>query len=223
MLSFAPVPQGAPLRILALAAHCDDVEIAAGATLLRLLGERPGSRLCVLIAASDDRRAVEARAAAEHLAASAAVAHVEVHTAALAENVLPAFLTEVRALALTYGRPFMPDLVFAPHSADRHQDHRVVGEVAHQLFRDHPILEYEIAKYDGDLHTPNMYVPVSAELAIAKVDLLEQHYVSQRTRTWFDREAFLGLMRLRGIECNAQYAEGFHVRKFVLTGGATAP
>ncbi len=223
MLTFAPLPQGGPLRILALAAHCDDVELAAGATLLRLLGEHPGRGLCILIAAADERRAAEARAASECLARSANASHLEVHIASLAENVLPAHLPEVREFVLAHGRPFAPDLVFAPHLADRHQDHRAVGEIAYQVFRDHPILEYEITKYDGDLHTPNVYVPISPELAKIKVELLEQHYVSQHTRTWFDRDAFLALMRIRGIECNERYAEGFHVRKLVLLGGATAP
>ncbi len=222
MLSFAPRAAGDPLRILALGAHCDDVEIGAGATLLRLLGEHPGSALCVLVAAADDARAAEARASVAHLARSANTSNVEVHIASLAENVLPAHVTEVRDFVVAHGRPFAPDLVFAPHLADRHQDHRTMAEIAHQLFRDHPILEYEITKYDGDLHTPSAYVPVSPELATIKVELLEEHYVSQRNRTWFDREAFLALMRIRGIECNAHYAEGFHVRKLVLLGATTA-
>ena len=34
---------GTPLRILCLGAHCDDIEIGCGGTVLRLLAERPGS------------------------------------------------------------------------------------------------------------------------------------------------------------------------------------
>ncbi len=216
MLSFVPRALGRPLRVLALAAHCDDVEIGAGATLLRLLREHPGASLCIVIAASDDLRAAEARASAAALAAHAGAAPPEVHLGSLPENVLPVHTTTVRDLVLAHGRPFAPDLVFSPHLLDRHQDHRVMAETAHQLFRDHPILEYEIAKFDGDLHTPNVYVPVAPEVAQAKVDLLHEHFASQRGRTWFDREAFFALLRLRGIECNAHYAEGFHVRKLVL-------
>ena len=88
--------------------------------------------------------------------------------------------------------------------------------MALQFFRDHPIFEYEIAKYDGDLRSPNFYVEVDEALAQRKVDLLFEHFPSQHSRTWFDREAFFGLMRLRGIECNTRYAEGFHVRKAVI-------
>ena len=216
MLSFVPGPLDRPLRVLALAAHCDDVEIGAGAMLLRLLQERPDTALCVVIAGSDDVRGAEACASAAALCARSDAPAPEVHLGGLPENVLPSHTPTVRDLVLAHGRPFAPDLVLSPHLLDRHQDHRVMAETAHQLFRDHPILEYEIAKYDGDLHTPNVYVPVSPEVARDKVDLLHEHFPSQHGRTWFDREAFFALLRLRGVECNAHYAEGFHVRKLVL-------
>ena len=56
-----------------------------------------------------------------------------------------------------------PDLVFCPRRDDAHQDHRVVAELAWNTFRDHLILEYEIPKYDGDLATPNVYVPLDED------------------------------------------------------------
>ena len=216
MLRFAPRALDHPLRVLALGAHCDDVEIGAGATLLRLLRENPDAELCVVIAASDAAREREARESAAAFATAGCAARVEVHVGGLDENVLPAHSGTVRELVLAHGRPFSPDLVFSPHLLDRHQDHCVVAEVAQQLFRDHPIFEYEIAKFDADLHTPNVYASVSLDDASRKADLLDTHFASQRGRTWFDREAFLALMRIRGIECNERYAEGFHVRKVLL-------
>lgn len=215
MLNLVPAGTGHPLRVLALAAHCDDVEIGAGATILRLLRDHEDASLCIVIASSDAEREAEARDAARALAAESG-ASVDVFVGGLPENVLPAHTGTVRDLVLAHGRPFAPDLVFAPHLHDRHQDHRVLAETAHQLFRDHPILEYEIAKYDGDLHTPNVYAAASPDDATAKVDLLERCYPSQHGRTWFDREAFFALMRVRGIECNARYAEGFHCRKLTI-------
>ena len=38
-------------------------------------------------------------------------------------------------------------------------------------------------------------------------------YPSQRGRDWWDEEMFLGLARLRGMECRARYAEAFTLRK----------
>jgi len=43
MLSAILGERGGPLRILCLGAHCDDIEIGCGGTVLRLLAERPGS------------------------------------------------------------------------------------------------------------------------------------------------------------------------------------
>jgi hypothetical protein len=44
------------------------------------------------------------------------------------------------------------------------------------------------------------------------------HFGSQRSKQWFDAETFLGLARLRGMECRAQerYAEAFTARKLSL-------
>jgi hypothetical protein len=61
-----------------------------------------------------------------------------------------------------------------------------------------------------------VHVPVSTEAAERKTALLEEHYPSQRERDWFDPEAFLGLMRLRGIECRSRYAEAYWCDKLVL-------
>jgi hypothetical protein len=40
---------------------------------------------------------------------------------------------------------------------------------------------------------------------------------SQSSKRWFERETFMSLMRLRGMECNAPsgYAEAFYGRKLV--------
>ena len=45
---------------------------------------------------------------------------------------------------------------------------------------------------------PNLYMPVSARLLQRKIDLLNSHFGSQRSKQWFDAETFLGLARLRG-------------------------
>ena len=52
----------------------------------------------------------------------------------------------------------------------------------------------------------------------ARSDLLISHFGSQRSKQWFDAETFLGLARLRGMECRApeRYAEAFIARKVSL-------
>jgi LmbE family N-acetylglucosaminyl deacetylase len=114
-----------------------------------------------------------------------------------------------------------PDLVLTHTRNDLHQDHRLVSELTWNTFRDHLILEYEIPKYDGDLGAPNFFVPLDETYLSNKVDVLLECFASQREKPWFTRETFLGLMRLRGVECNAAsgYAEAFHCRKAVLAPG----
>ena len=55
-----------------------------------------------------------------------------------------------------------PDLILTHCRGDLHQDHRLVCELTWNTFRDHPILEYEIPKWDGDLGQPNAYVEIGA-------------------------------------------------------------
>lgn len=101
---------------------------------------------------------------------------------------------------------------------DAHQDHREVSRLTWNTFRDHLILEYEIPKWDGDFGRPNTYMPVSEAAMKRKVDLLMSHFGSQRSKDWFDPRTFMGVARLRGMECRAEdgYAEAFHAAKITL-------
>jgi LmbE family N-acetylglucosaminyl deacetylase len=111
-----------------------------------------------------------------------------------------------------------PDIILTHRQDDAHQDHRQVSRLVWNTFRDHLVLEYEIPKWDGDMARPNLYMPVPASVIQRKVELLMSHFGSQRSKQWFDPETFLGLARLRGMECRApeRYAEAFVARKMSL-------
>jgi hypothetical protein len=90
-----------------------------------------------------------------------------------------------------------------------------MSDLVWNTYRDHLVLEYEIPKYDGDLGIPNAFVPLSPVQARRKARILREVFATQRSKRWFTDETFLGLMRIRGIECAAPdgYAEAFHARK----------
>jgi LmbE family N-acetylglucosaminyl deacetylase len=202
-----------PVHLLVLGAHADDIEIGAGATILRLLGEHPGSSILWVVASATPDRAAEARASAA--AFSAAAATVEVILGDLPDGRLPASSTAVKDLLESVkGRPI--DIVLGPHTGDAHQDHRLVAETAWQTFRHHLIAEYEIPKYDGDLGRPNLFVDVDEATLQRKIDLLQAHFPSQHDRTWWGADTFRAIARLRGIEAATRYAEAFYCRKLVL-------
>jgi LmbE family N-acetylglucosaminyl deacetylase len=207
--------QRAP-RILVLSAHPDDAEIGAGGTIRRLVAERPDVTITWLILAADDaRRADEARVSVGALANGAAESEVDIRD--FRDGFLP-FIGSGPKEALLDHAGQVHDLVIAPRRDDAHQDHRLVAELASQVFRGPPILEYEVPKWDGDLGLANLYVPLTVAEADAKVRHLLSAYPSQAGRAWFTRSTFEATLRLRGIESLAPdgLAEAFVCRKLVL-------
>ena len=67
------------LRVLCIGAHCDDIEIGCGATLLRLAGERPLD-VTWLILCSTPQRAAEARSSAAAFLRKARTRTVNIET-----------------------------------------------------------------------------------------------------------------------------------------------
>lgn len=206
---------GRPLTLLCIGAHSDDIELGCGGTVLRLLAEHPGSTVHWVVCSAPGERAAEADAAARAFAADAAALHVTLHT--FRESHFPDCWSDIKA-AFEALKPTQPDLVLTHRRDDEHQDHEVLGRLVWNTFRDHLVAQFEIPKYEGDLGRPNLYVPLSREVADRKVALLMEHFATQRSKRWFRPEVFHGLMALRAVECNAPdgWAEAFHARKVVL-------
>lgn len=200
-------------RVLCLGAHSDDIEIGCGATILRLIQEQPGIQIYWHVFSARGPRAREAKQSAADFLRGARSR--KIRTAGFRESYFP---SEWPAIKDTFERikgEFEPDLVLTQYRNDRHQDHRVLSDLAWNTFRNHLIFEYEIPKYDGDLGTPNVYVPVSREMCEKKVAALLRHFQTQASRHWFTADTFWALLRLRGIECAAPsgFAEAFYGRK----------
>jgi LmbE family N-acetylglucosaminyl deacetylase len=204
-------PSGGPLSVLAIGAHPDDIEIGAGGLLLSLAQGRPRVRYMVLTGTAERHR--EARNAALAFMPEADLA-IELFD--LPEGRLPAVWGSAKEILEQIAQSCSPDVIIAPSSDDAHQDHRTIAEIVPTVFRDQLYLGYEIPKWDGDISRPSMYVPLSAETACRKVELLHKCFPSQRNRDWWDDEIFLGLARLRGMECRARYAEAFTCAKSVI-------
>jgi LmbE family N-acetylglucosaminyl deacetylase len=210
------LPSDRGLRILVTGAHPDDAEIGAGGTFARLVAERPDAEVTwIVLAAADPFRAVEARASADRLLAG--IARFVVDLRDLRDGYLP-YLGPAAKEALSAHAAFDPDIIFSPRRDDAHQDHRYLAELVPQVFRRATVLEYEIPKWDGDLGLANLYVPLAAAEAAAKVAHVIAAFPSQVGRAWFTEEALLAILRLRGIECRAPdgLAEAFVCRKLVV-------
>jgi LmbE family N-acetylglucosaminyl deacetylase len=219
MLSLSlQAPAGRPLSLLAVGAHPDDIEIGAGGLLLGLAETELEARYLVLTGTGE--RQDEARHAAHSFMPQASLTF---DLFDLPESRLPAAWGSVKEILEDVARSCSPDLIVGPSSDDAHQDHRTIGELISTVFRDQLYLAYEIPKWDGDIGRPSVYVPLSASTARHKVELLHKCFPSQRDRDWWDDEVFLGLARLRGMECRARYAEAFRCAKSVIVPAPFGP
>lgn len=205
-----------PLQIMCLGAHSDDIEIGCGGTILKLLEAYPGSSVTWVVFSANAEREKEARGSAADFLRGAQDADVVVHN--FKESYFPHVASEIKDAFEQLKQKPKPDLIFAHHRHDLHQDHRVLAELVWNTFRNHLILEFEIPKYEGDLGNPSVLVPLTRAHADHKVDLLMRHFASQAGRAWFRPDTFHGLMSIRGVECHAPEgrAEAFHARKIVL-------
>lgn len=203
---------GESLSLLCLGAHSDDIEIGCGGTLLYLKEAFPHLTLYWVVFSASGHRGHEATRAAELFTAGC---QKEVVLKEFGDGFLPYNGAQVKDFFEELKKRTDPDVIFTHWHGDAHQDHRLVSELTWNTFRNHLIFEYEIPKYDGDLGRPNFFVPLGESQHQKKIDYLFEAFASQRTKPWFDRETFSGLMRLRGMESNSPsgYAEAFHARK----------
>jgi LmbE family N-acetylglucosaminyl deacetylase len=216
MIQLVLDPKKSPLKILCLGSHCDDIEIGCGGTLLKLIQSRRGNVMVhwVVFSSTPERENEAIRSAQAFLKGikqkTVVIRHFE-------DSFFPYDGSEIKKYMQELSRDFSPDLIFTHCRNDLHQDHRLISELTWNAFRDHWILEYEVPKYDGDLGSPNLFVPLKQRICYNKIDYVVRYFKSQRKREWFTKETFLSLHRLRGIECNSisGYAEAFYCRKVV--------
>jgi LmbE family N-acetylglucosaminyl deacetylase len=215
VLSFG-LSEGGPLRLLCLGAHCDDIEIGCGGTILKLASAARAIEVHWVVFSSNERRKQEALRSAEEFLCSIVTKKVTIHQ--LRDGFLPYLGCELKESFEQLKTDISPDLILTHYRHDLHQDHRLVSELTWNTFRDHLILEYEVPKYDGDFGSPNVFVPLDESICRRKIDTILDAFISQSGKNWFSPELFSSILRLRGMEAHAcsGYAEAFYCRKAVL-------
>jgi LmbE family N-acetylglucosaminyl deacetylase len=210
-----PPERDGPLKLLCLGAHPDDIEIGCGGTILQLAAAVADPVVRWVVFSGNDQREAEARnSAADFLSG---VSDKRVDVLKFRDGYFPYHGADIKDRFEALKQDFEPSLILTHRKDDAHQDHGLVGELTHNTFRNHFILEYEIPKYDGDLFNPNFFVPLSRMQVSRKVEAIGKHFLSQQKRTWFTEDTFRAMARLRGIGCNAPegLAEGFYARRVV--------
>lgn len=203
-------------KILCIGAHSDDIEIGCGGTILELLRTHRNLEFHWVVLSSGSDREQEARRSAALFLRQAPRKQVEVLD--FRNSYFPYQGAEIKDYFEQLKRQVSPDLIFTHVRDDLHQDHRLVNQLTWNTWRGQLILEYEIPKYDGDLNSPNFFVPFDRKICDLKIKYLMDCFKSQRDKHWFTEDTFQGLMRIRGVEANApgKFAEAFYSRKLIL-------
>jgi LmbE family N-acetylglucosaminyl deacetylase len=203
-------------KVLCLGAHCDDIEIGCGGTIMNLIDEYKNIEFYLVVFCSTQEREQESYKSFEFLLKKVHKKTINIFN--LKDGFIPYQKDTVKDIFEILKKTFTPDLILTHYRDDRHQDHRTISDLTWETYRDNLILEYEIPKYDGDFGTPNFFVELSETTCHQKVDSILQAYTSQRNKHWFTEDVFFAMARLRGMEACAKskYAEAFYCRKIVL-------
>ena len=196
-----------PMRILAIGAHPDDLEIAVGATLAKL--HDAGHLVSGLVATRGERggnellRPGEAQKGAGFLGLD----HLYVYDfcdTRLSEDEVP--LIQVIEAQI---RELKPDIIFTHSVNDIHQDHQAVHEATLRAARNKStVLCYE-SPSTTQAFQPNLFVDVSDYVGV-KISAIKLHW-DQRNKPYMREEQIRGKLAFRGGQARLDYAEGFEV------------
>lgn len=205
-----------PPKILCLGAHCDDIEIGCGGTILRLLAEYKKASVFWIVLSAYGKRRDEALKSANKFLNAAGKKNIVLGE--FTDGYFPYIGAQIKEYFEELKSAFSPDIIFTHNYQDYHQDHRLVSELTWNTYRNHLIMEYEIIKYDGDVARPNLFVHLTKSVCNKKIDIITKSFVSQNGKDWFTSDVFASILRLRGVESRAseKYAEGFYCRKMII-------
>ena len=218
------------MRVLAVGAHPDDLEILCGGTLARFV--REGHELTMCHATKGDRgsyvhtseeiariRGSEARRAAE----IAGAAHA---TLGFSDSEVRSSDPEQRRAVIDLIRDVRPELIITHYPADYMSDHNEIAKLVFDASFHATLPLYKTDKPHHDLvapiyymdtlmgvgFQPTEYVDVGSVIE-TKVAMLEAH-ASQVT--WLRDHDHIDIVeqmrtttRYRGLQCGVEYAEGF--------------
>jgi len=211
----SPVEDGrpAPLRVLALGAHPDDLELGCGATLAKLAQQGAVIRALVFTRGHVGGSTAHDRSA-ETPAGLAALGVEDVVQHDFADTRLHQSLNAIIAAIEEAVADFQPGRVYTMFNADRHQDHRTLYEASAVACRRVPqILGYETpSSYPNFL--PTVFEPIAPFLE-RKVAALKLHQ-SQEHRLYMDEEKVRAAAHFRGAQVDLGPSEGFIPYKMVM-------
>jgi LmbE family N-acetylglucosaminyl deacetylase len=202
-----------PKVILVLAPHTDDGELGCGGSIARFLGE--GKEVHYVAFSScvqsvppglpPDILGNECKEATKILG----IKEEFMRLLDFPVRTFPAYRQEILEEMVELNKQINPDLVLAPCSTDRHQDHATVCAEAARAFNKTSLLGYELP-WNQTQVTFNCFTKITAEQLALKVNAL-MAYHSQSKRAYMQESFIRSLATVRGVQAGCDYAEAFEV------------
>ena len=201
-----------PACVLAIGAHPDDIEIAAGAALAKM--RDAGYNIVGLILTRGEKggdgktRPLEASHGAKFLGMDS----VEVKD--FTDTNLPGDILNITKVIEEMIAKIQPDIIFTHSIHDFHQDHQTVYEATMRAARNArtTILCYESPSATQDFR-PTYFIDVDKYVEV-KVQAVRRHW-DQRKKPYMRPDLVRGKMAFRGGQAKVEYAEGFEVVRMV--------
>jgi N-acetylglucosamine malate deacetylase 1 len=207
-----------PKKILVLAPHTDDGELGAGGTIAKFCAE---GREVYYVAFCLCAKSLPAHLPADTLAGECkkATAVLGIQPANLIlfnyeVRELPASRQQILEELLKLNKDIQPDMVLLPASSDVHQDHQVIHQEGMRAFKNITFAGYELPWNNYSFHT-RFFNRLDENYVSQKINALKA-YQSQSHRNYMQEEFIRSLARVRGVQCNSDYAEAFEIYKLIV-------
>ncbi len=201
------------MKILLLSTHTDDIELGAGGTLVKLLGEKRHDICWIVFSICEDAvpEGLPPDTLSKEFTSVASVLGIEnYHIHNFPNMDFPKHRQEILSELDKIKKEFEPQLVIVPSLNDSHQDHKTIAEEAIRAFkRDASIIGYELP-WNNLVFGPQLLVKLTEEEMEEKWRILSL-YKSMVQRNYFSKEFIFGWARMRGVQCNSEYAEAFEL------------
>jgi LmbE family N-acetylglucosaminyl deacetylase len=206
-----------PKKILVLAPHTDDGELGCGGSIARFCAEGKEVYYAAFCLCSKSLPAdlptntleLECKKATALLgipASNIILFNYEVRQ-------LPQSRQQILEELLKLNQQINPDMVLLPAASDVHQDHQVIHQEGLRAFKNTTFAGYELPWNNYSFRT-NFFMKLSENEVNKKIEAL-QFYQSQSHRNYMQPDFIRSLAKVRGVQCNSDYAEAFELYKII--------
>ena len=196
-------------RILALAAHTDDIELGCGG----LLSKFKNTSQIDAVAFSE----------AQPLSNGSPVNEFKKSMDMVGANTTfmglkPRIMNEQRQIILdklwNLNKDVKYDLVLCPASADMHQDHQVIYNECFRAFKTTTIFGYEMVWNTRSFRT-DIFVSLNKNQVNEKFNMVDC-YKTQGERAFMSKDYIFDIARTRGLQVGHKYAEAYEAIRIVI-------